>query len=411
MKMQRAVLTTLRLTSTLIVLAFLFAIYWVFNNYDWNFPFHKLACFTTLFVTILGFQFVRPWSKAPHYALWSEIGVLVIVLAAIFFIQIRQYHAAALEPPVSDIGYTTIHAVDLVINKHENPYSSTVITVRTDIEPGYRGFHYGPMMMAGYIVSAFYPVPGYKLMSIFYVLVSVILLVFLVIVPGESRLERVANILFVLTAYFLATRFWFEILDEGANDVFHVLLILAALLALKKDRIFWAGLFTGLSFAAKFAPAMFLIPFMPVRQKSFWHGLGLGLTPYIPFLIWDHAGLWRNAFWLRVIIPADWSSLYYFTPIEYQWIYGATMLTAYLIAVLWAVPRKLEYGSVLVGYTLLLIVADITQKQVHGNHLIWFYPLFAILFMDYRERLFGSVSSLVSRFGLHDSPAMRSRSA
>jgi hypothetical protein len=29
------------------------------------------------------------------------------------------------------------------------------------------------------------------------------------------------------------------------------------------------------------------------------------------------------------------------------------------------------------------------QKQVHGNHLIWFYPLFAMLFMEYRERLYG----------------------
>jgi hypothetical protein len=173
--------------------------------------------------------------------------------------------------------------------------------------------------------------------------------------------------------------------------------ILAALLALKKDRIFWAGLFTGLSFAAKFAPAMFLIPFMPIRQKRFWVGLGLGLLPYLPFLFWDYSGVWRNAFWLRVVIPADGTSLYWITPESYQWIYGATILIAYLTAVIWAVRRKLDYGSVLVGFTLLLIVADVTQKQVHGNHLIWFYPLFALLFMGYRENLFGFLSMPAGR--------------
>jgi hypothetical protein len=242
-------------------------------------------------------------------------------------------------------------------------------------------------------------VPGYKFTSVFYVLISLTLLYFLVLRPGQTRSERIANFLFVAAAYLLGSRFWYELLDEGANDYFHVMWILAALLALKKDHVFWAGLFTGFSFAAKFAPAMFLIPFMPVRQKNFWFGLALGVTPYLPFLFWDYAGLWRNAFWLRVVIPADWTSLYWITPPRFQWIYGAAILIAYLIAVVWAIRRKLDYSATLVGFTLLLIVADITQKQVHGNHLIWFYPLFAILFMGYRERLMGLFPARVCQPG------------
>lgn len=388
-----ACLIALRLASTLVLLAFLGVIYWIFNEYDWNFPFYKLYCFTALFVAVAGFQFLRFRRDVPSTVLWAEVGMLAVILLGIFFVQFREYRIWLFEPPVSDIGYTTVHAVNLVVHQRENPYSrSDVNYLRKDLEPGYRGFHYGPMMIIGYLPVAVFPHAGYKITSLFYVLISVLLLIFLVISPEESWPERLAKILFVLTAYFLAKRFWIEILVEGANDIFHVMLILAALLALKKDRVFWVGVFTGLSFASKFSPALFMMPFMPYRQRNYWLGLGVGFLPFVPFLFWDYAGLWRNAFWLRVIIPSDHTSLYWLTPVEHRWIYGAILLTAYLIAVSWALFRKFEYASVLVGFTLLLIVADITQKQVHGNHLIWFYPLFAILFMGFRERLFGLIS-------------------
>ncbi|MFZ1702484.1 MAG: glycosyltransferase 87 family protein [Pyrinomonadaceae bacterium] len=392
--MSKAVLVILRLVSTLVPLVFLFSIYTLLHKFDYFNPFVKLAAFAAVFMMIVIFQLLDHRRKASPCALWIEVAMLSVLLITVCVVHGGKYEAAAFNPPISDIGYTTIHAVNSLVNEHRNPYSRSDINyVQTDLDPGYRGFHYGPGMMAGYTATAFSPTMGYRLTNLVYLLITLILLILLIRKPDESLPERLSNILFVFTAYFLAERFWIEMLPEGANDIFHVMLILAALLALKKDRVFWSGLLTGFSCSAKFAPGMFLVPFMPLRQRNFWLGLALGLSPYLPFVFWDYAGLWRNAFWLRVIVQNDGTGLYWVTPKEFQWIYGAIALIAFVSAFMWAIRRELKYESVLVGFALLLIVVDITQRQVHGNHLIWFYPVFAILFMGYRERLFGLFSS------------------
>lgn len=390
--------TLARFASVSIPIGFLYVVYWLFNTYDWNYPHVKLALFTALFLAVAGLQFLRPrTTDVPKTARWAELGFLLIVLQATFLVQVSTYGSTAFDQPISDIGYTTVHAVKILINEGQNPYSRADINHdRKDLDPGFRGFHYGPFMMAGYIPSSIMPIYAYKMMSFIYVLISALLLILLVIKPDESDLEHITNAMFVLAAYFIAKRFWLEVLLEGANDVFHIMLILVALLGLKKGKVFLAGIFTGLSMAAKFAPGAFLVPFMPLRDKNFWFGFALGLTPYLPFAIWDPAGLWRNVFWLRVVIPPDWTSLYWITPKEYHFIFGAVMLAACIVATVWAVRRKLEFQQVLVGFTLLLIVVDVTQKQIHGNHLIWFFPLFALLFMEYRERLY---ELLVGRAG------------
>ena len=391
--MKNVLRTLLRLTSSLLLLAFLYGIYWTFNAYDWNYPLHKLACFSALFAMVAGFQFVRSKRAAPAGSLWAEAGVLTVLFIAGFAFNAYKYGGSMYNRPFSDIGYTTIHAVQLVVKEGKNPYSRTDVTPRKDTDAGYHGFHYGPAFILGYMPSAWFPIMGYRIPNLLYFLASVALLILLIRRPEESPAQRLANIAFVLTAYILAERFWIEVLPEGANDLFHIMLILAGLLAFKHGRIFWAGLFIGLSCAGKFAPGMFLIPFMPLRDRKFWLGLIVGLTPYLPFLIWDPAGLWRNVFWLRVAIPADWTSLYWITPHQYHWIFGAITLCAFVTAVIWSGLRLREFNFVIVGFTLLLIVSDVVQKQVHGNHLIWFFPLFAILFMQFREQLYGVMTA------------------
>lgn len=383
----------LKTASSLVLLAFLYAIYWTFNAYDWNYPLHKLACFTALFVVVTAFYFLRSRVQASATAFWVEAGVLALVVVSIFTLHASKYGKFAFERPASDIGYTTIKAVEVLVREHKNPYTHTDVTFMfTALGDGYRGYHYGPAMLIGYLPSAWWPIVGYRVPNLVYFLASIVLLILLIRRQGEPLPQRAANILFLLAAYIMAERFWIEILPEGANDLFHIMFILAALLAFKNDRVFWAGLFIGFSMAGKFAPGMFLIPFMPLRDKWFWIGLAAGLTPYIPFVFWDVAGLWRNVFWLRVAIPPDWTSLYWITPKAYHWVYGAITLAAYLIALISSRGRKHSFDNVLTGFTLLLIVSDVVQRQVHGNHLIWFYPLFAMLFMNYRERLFARIA-------------------
>lgn len=378
-----------RPAATFLVLGSLFTLYWYFNVYNWTYPYGKVTCYAVLFAAIVGLQILKTKTRSnpSRAALWIEVAIMIGALLAIFIYYLWTYAPYILTRPHSDIGYTTIEAVNGLVEKGLNPYSRTELTyAQKELAVGYRGFHYGPFMMAGYLPSATHPY-GYKIMSMVYAAATAFLLFLFARRRGESRLERTSNVLFVLTAYFMAERFWIELFPEGANDVFHILLLLIGLLALKKGRIFLAGLFTGLSIASKFAPGAFLVPFMPVRKRDFWLGFALGLTPYVPFLIWDGPGLFRNAFWLRVIIPHNWTSLYWITPEQFHWVFPTALLAACMIAVLWAVRRELTFEETLIGFALLLIIADVTQKQIHGNHLTWFYPLVALLFLNYRDKL------------------------
>ncbi len=378
---------------TAILIAFLLVVYWLFDKYDWGYAHVKLLLFAVIFVVIAQTQLFRAGRAASRRELWVEIALLLVVLQGIFLFEVSKNSPHLFREPISDIGYTTVHAATVLIGEGENPYSRTDINHgRKDMAEGYRGFHYGPFMIAGYFPSAFSPGLGYKAMSLLYVAITILLLVLLVLKPGESDLEHVANALFIFTAYFASDRVWWEVLWEGANDVFHIMLVLAALWSHKGGRVFFAGLLTGLSMASKFAPGAFLVPFMPLRDRKFWLGLAIGVSPYIPFFLWDPAGIWRNVFWLRVVIPADHTSLYWSMPDHLDWIFGVIMFSACLTALIWACRRReLDFRSTLVGFTLLLIVVDVVQRQVHGNHLIWFAPLFALLFLDGRDRIYSAL--------------------
>ncbi len=60
-------------------------------------------------------------------------------------------------PPASDIGRTTVEAASLVLRDHKNPYSSQTINVREELEPRFRGFHYGPLMLLAYSPGVLLP--------------------------------------------------------------------------------------------------------------------------------------------------------------------------------------------------------------------------------------------------------------
>lgn len=377
-----------RLIATLVSLAFLFCVYLVFDQYDWGYPLEKLGCFSILFTAVLGLHFLKNRSNASQTAVSIEIGILLVFLVAIFLVNFPPNARRAMVPPRSDIGFTTVHAAKVLFAEGENPYSRTDInSEQQNLTPAYHGFHYGPMMIAGYFPSAFLGPYAYKLMSFLYVGFTAVLLIFLAIRSESETIENISNALFVLVAYFMAGRFWHEFFVEGVNDVFHIMLLLAGFLCFKYRQAFLAGLFTGLSISAKFAPGVFAVPFMPIRQRGFWIGLVVGLSPYLPFLIWDPAGLWRNAVWLRVIIPYNSTSLYSITPPGLHFVFGLVTLAACVIAAWWVFRRERVFAEALFGFTLLMLITDAMQRQVHLNHLLWFLPFIALLFAEYRHRI------------------------
>jgi hypothetical protein len=247
-------------------------------------------------------------------------------------------------------------------------------------------------MMIAYLPGVFFPEYGFKIANVLYVLLAAVLIGFLVTDKGQSWGARVAAIVFAQIVFFLPERFWFETLSQGSNDILPIALILAALLALKQGRDFWIGLFTGLSFTAKFAPAVFLMPFSPIHRLKYWFGFALGCTPFLPFVVWDLGGLIRNAFIFRFMVGPDATSMFSVLPGNLHWLLSVTVLAGLAVTLYSYFRQNVPYRTALVGFTLLLILTAATFKEVHGNHLTWFFPLFALIFTDYRERLFGLIS-------------------
>ena len=381
-----------RITVTVILLGLMYLIYWLFGEYDWGHPLAKLGCYSAFFLIVAGLHLVNFRSQPTRSALWAEILVIAVIFVTTFCVYVPRYAAGISQPPWVDIGYTTVNSAVMLIDARKNPYSSPNITPGSTIPPDYRGFHYGPVMMLAYLPGVYIFNGGFKIATLVYVLITAILLGLLVVEPKDPLPSRVASIAFVVTAFLLPEPFWKELLQQGANDIFPVMLVIAGLYAFKKDRHFLTGLLTGLSFAAKFSPAMFLIPFMPVRERRFWFGFGLGVVPILPFLAWDPVAFIKNVFWFRLVMDADVTSLYSVLPSGLTWILPMTTVIAFGATFYITLTRNLSFRSALTGFTLLLIVADVTQKEIHLNHLIWFAPLFAIIFAIGRENINGLVS-------------------
>jgi hypothetical protein len=362
--------------------------YWLYgllHKYDWGYSLVKFGCLATMFGLILLVRARVGASYSSRRLVRFEVLASTLILLVIVVTYGWTYRADLFRPPQVDIGYTTVHAASMLIKERKNPYSSDEINRRDDLLPSYRGFHYGPFMLVGYSPAAFAPGPGYKAASIVYLLVSALLLGFLVD-PQASHLRRLAGVAFVLSAFLLARRFWYEVFAQGANDIFPVVLLLASLLALKSHRLFFSGFFLGLSFAAKFSPALFLVIALLRRplNVTLAKGFVVGLIPLVAFVVWDPRGLFNNVFWLRLTIPYDSTSLYSVVPPAFHFVFPLSLLLAIAISLYRNIAAPLEYERVLVAFTLLLIVAEVTFKEMHANHLIWFFPLFALIFERHR---------------------------
>lgn len=392
--MKNIALILLHLSCSLAVLGCMFYLYGIMPDQDWQPNLEKFLVFLVFFAAIAGFGYFGFRRELPRPTLWVEFGVLAVILISLFYSYGGKWVPNGFIPPVADYGFMVVDATKMLWVDHENPYSSqTISPIRDILGPDHRGYYYGPLTMIGYLPSLYWPYSGYKYAGVFFLLVCAVLLAFLVIEPGEPLSVRVANIAFVETAFFLPERMWIELFSRGAHDFMPVAFILAALLALKKDSYFLVGLLAGLSFSTKFSPALFLLPFLPIRQKKMWIGLAAGMLPQVPFLIWDFTGYVNNVFLVRVIMPSDQSSLRYYLRPEHYWWLPASLLIAMVLSVYQNFRRVLGFRTVLVGFTLLLIVGEVTFKQVHLNHLVWFFPLFALIFTYDRERLFGFVSA------------------
>ena len=386
------------LAGTLLVCTVFYFIYQSFHLFDWGHPFTKVMCFAIATAMI-----VRVYLRNKHTDIETQQSVSVfegIAAVALISLALAQfapnYMARMKDGPWVDIGYTTQNSAIMLFKDGENPYEATNINVRPELANEHRGFHYGPAMLVAYAASAYWPNVGYKVTSyVFFILTlgTMIMLYQAMCGHREYKHHQIASALLLVALYLMPERFWMEVFQQGANDIMAISLLLLGLLLFHHRWLFFAGFLFGFSFAAKFSPAVFLI-FLFLRRDISWKfiiGGILGATPLWVFLAWNPMALIENVFILRATLGYDSTSLYSITPTEIHFLFPWIQLLAVIYFVKINFTEKFDLEKTLLHFTILLVIIEVTFKELHANHLIWFYPLFALLAVKNRHSLLSSL--------------------
>lgn len=382
--------------SVLVSIAVIYCIYRLFQTYDWGQPFTKFLCFSGLFgLCLFLFKQRQHTTSLPSLFYAGEAVCAALILMAIFYRMLNGYSDALFTLPTVDIGYTTEHAAKLLFVHGENPYLSQHINVRPELATEHRGFHYGPAMLLGYAPSAFFPGVGYKLMSMLYLAVAAMSLCALIArnMNAQPTWKVSATVMIALMLFFLPERLWYEVFQVGANDIYPVALLLLGMVCVQREKWFLAGFLMGLSFATKFSPAAFLLVLFLRKdiRMVFLAGCVIGVTPMLVFLAWDYNSLMENVFFLRFGLNYDSTSLYSITPPVLHILFPLAQLGAVVYVLVRNLNKTLSIEEILVCFTLLLIIIEVTFKEMHANHLIWFYPFIAFIVATYRHKLFSKL--------------------
>jgi hypothetical protein len=206
---------------------------------------------------------------------------------------------------------------------------------------------------------------------------------------GRTWWLRCTPAVVVSALVLLPERFHHELFNQGAVDMFPVMLLVAAMLCVRRGWWLAAGLVAGLSFSAKFSPAAFLLVLFVRRHIAprLVLGAALGLLPFAPFLVWDAPSLVRNVFLFHSGKAFDNTSLYSVTPPELHYLFTTFQVAAVALVVAINFERPLELRSLVGCFALLLIAIEVSYREMHGNHLVWFVPVVALSLTWYRHWL------------------------
>jgi len=389
-----------QLVSTAIVFLTYHFIFALFHQYDWGQPFVKLACFETLFLVVAVLPLQRRRSIQPDAPVVVSLE-MIAACAVLAWELVRAYQLfrTGLHTGMNDIGGTTDQAARLVFVQHLNPYRQPIAAIGND--PAYFGYKYGPTMILAYALAGLFPEgPGVKIMNAVYLAIIAGTVAYLASRPDEkggpsSRGSARAAGLLACAMVLLPERLYHETFNQGAPDVFPSMLVLLSVAFVSRKRWLLAGLFAGLSFSVKFAPGVFLVVLffrrrVPLRLVV---GLALGLLPFVPFLLWDGPALVRNVFLFHGFKSYDSTSLYSVTPVELHRFFSLFQAAAVAVAVALNFRRAIEPRTLLVTFTLLLICIEISYREMHGNHLVWFMGPLSVCFAWGRHGLPGLLAA------------------
>jgi len=386
------------LVSSVLILVAYHLIFLLFHRYDWNQPVVKLACFEVLVLMIVALGFGRgaPAREAPRFVLTIEalIGCALLVWEIVHAVPMirASFHAG-----MNDLGWTTENAAKYLFVEHTNPFVRSVAPIGND--PAYFGYKYGPTMIFAYALAGFLQNGlGLKITNIVYCVATGAVVAYLAgWTPRASGArprslgERVAAASLACAMTFLPERLYHETFNQGAQDIFPIFMVLLSVAFVARKQWLLAGLVAGLSFSARFAPGAFLIVLFLRRRipPRLIIGGVLGMLPFVPFLLWDAPALIRNVFLFHGFKAYDSTSLYSVTPVELHFLFSVFQAGAVALAVALSFRRAIEARHLMAFVTLVLIAIEVSYREMHGNHLIWFMPTVAVIFAWGRHDLPG----------------------
>jgi hypothetical protein len=382
-------------SSALLFLSFYF-IFGLFHRYDWGQPFVKLACFETLvlLVVTVGFRRDVPGETPSR----PEVSIELIAASAILLWGlVRAVHLfrLGLDTGMNDLGETTEHAARLLFVEHENPFQHPVAPIGDN--PAYFGYKYGPTMIFAYALAGIIPHGiGLKITNAIYLVATGAVVAYLAgwtardpASPPAQPYARAATVAWACAMTFLPERLYHETFNQGAQDIFPIMMVLLSAAFVARKQWLLAGLIAGLSFSARFAPGAFLLVLFLRRRipPRLIVGVALGMLPFVPFLVWDAPALVRNVFLFHGFKAYDSTSLYSVTPSELHGLFSVFQAVAVIVTVVVNFRRTIEARPLVVFVTLLLIAIEVSYREMHGNHLIWFMPTVALIFAWGRHHL------------------------
>jgi hypothetical protein len=365
---------------SLFLLAIYAVIFYIFHRYDWGHPIIKLICFLILLAIII-FNFYKK-SKHQKYEynksyLKIEIIIWTIFILLILFFIALPYLKQINSPAQCDVGDITHNTIKLLFLGGKNPYS--------------QGYPYGPATLLFYFPSVWFGSFFLKWISLFYLL-CLFIIVFLFVNnnnENKNKLQLISLFLFVVLFIIIPERLWYETFVQGATDILPVLLVLISILFVSRDNSLFAGIFAGLSLSTKFSIAPFYI-ILFIRRKiklSFILGLFIGVLPIIFFLIFGGMSVINKMFIIHLSRNFDSTSLYSITPSSLHFIFPLIQVIAVLFFIFINFKKKIEYKTLLIHLTILLAIIEVSYIEIHGNHLLWFVPLFAVIFMLFKNKM------------------------
>jgi hypothetical protein len=312
----------------------------------------------------------RGWSARAESVAW-------VTCAAVFAIHnARPYLHALLAPCFIDIGSTTVRATQMVWLEHANPYKSPLSAFRFQADPRFWGYSYGPGMFLGYLPAVLGDGAPYKLTCLVQLgLIFAATALLAIRLSPANRTYTVASTSFALVLFTMAP-FLFNDLAMGINDYFPTLLLLSCVAAVDTDRWSVAGALLGISFAAKFAPACYLLVLLVRRttpRRFFLCFAAVAALSMAPFLALSPAQFVDNVFLKHFAKVPMGSGIFGFTPVSWWPLYRDVQVLVVAAFVYRNWKSRFFLPALVQDFVVFTLLINSLHKELHSNHFTWVY--------------------------------------